>query len=144
MAHNKKSTVPFEVVFKELECRVEKLRVLFDTKLITITKYYVAILLSCDNTFNQHFAENALTLFTYIAYDIDTLIYGYLPFEGQERFYKGFISKQSGSFNSDDIKANKRDMSMRLTICCATYLSNEEVSFIFVAFSYLSFLTLLF
>jgi hypothetical protein len=127
MAHNKKNIVSFDEVFKELERRVEKLRILFDTKLSTITKYYVAILLSCDNVFNQHFAENALTLFTHIAYDIDALNYGYLPFEGQERSYKGFISKQCGSFDSEVIKANKRDMSMRLTICCITYLNNDEV-----------------
>jgi hypothetical protein len=125
---SKKNISTFDVVFKEFERRVEKLRILFDTKLLTITKYYVAILLACDNVFNQHFAENALTLFTHVAYEIETLNFGYLPLEGQERFYKGFISKQSGSFDAEVIRANKRDMSMRLTTCCVTYLSNDEVS----------------
>jgi hypothetical protein len=122
----KKNLTDYSSVFKEFERRVRNIVGLQD-KLVTLTRYFCAILSTCDNLYNQHFAENALTLFTFIAFEIEALTFGYLPFESQERFYKGFISKQSGSFDKEVLRGNKRDMTMRLTSCCVEYLTLKEV-----------------
>jgi hypothetical protein len=115
----------FDDVYHEFERRVRKLQVLCDVKFVKLVQHFCAVLLACDNEHNQHFAENALTLFTFIAFEIETLTYGYLPLVGQERYFKGFISKRSGSFDPEIIKSSKRDMTVRLTVCCVEYLNNE-------------------
>jgi hypothetical protein len=125
MASNKKIVVPlsFDTVFKELERRVDIVSSLFqDDKLVKLTKYYVAILSACDNRYNCHFAENALTLLTFTAYEIDALTHGTLEFVGQEKIYKDFLSKQSGSF---DKKSSNKESLIKLTECCVTYLHLE-------------------
>jgi hypothetical protein len=111
-------------ILKELETRANKLTTLFDLKLIRLTRYFCAILAVCDNLYNDHFAGNALDLFCFVAFEIEALMFGHLPFEGQERFYKGFISKQTGSFVKETGKT-KRDINVRLTSCCVENLSNE-------------------
>lgn len=124
---SKKNTVDpsFDVKFKEFERRVKSIVNLCDEGLARITRHFCAILSVCDNIANQHFAENALTLFTFVAHEFEALLYGYLTFEGQERYYKGFISKQCGSFDEDTVRSNRADMSVRLTFCCVDHLSNE-------------------
>lgn len=124
-----KKSLPYEVVFREFERRVLKLKVLCDVQFAKLVKYFCAILSVCENVHNQHFAENALILFTYIAFEIEALTYGYLPLVGQERHFKGFISKKSGSFDPEFVKNNKRDMSTRLTVCCIEYLNIEVLTY---------------
>jgi hypothetical protein len=123
---NKKSN-DFSSLFDELDRRVRRLTNLFDSKLVTLSRHFCAILLSCDNSVNRHFAENALVLFTFVAFEIEALRFGHLKFEGQERFYKGFISKQCGSFDNSR-SGGKGDPSGRLTSCCVANLSNEVES----------------
>lgn len=97
-----------------------------DNKLVKLTKYFVAILSECDNNYNRHFAENALTLFTFVAFEIDALVHGTLEFEGQESIHRGFISKQCGSY---DKASNSKDSLTKLTLCCINNL-NREVSLV--------------
>jgi hypothetical protein len=111
------NTTDLKVIFKEFQIRVSKYILLIDDKLVLFTRYISAILLSCDNAYNQHFAEIALILFTFVQYELDTLSFGYLTLDGQEKFYKGFISTQFGSFDN-----KKKDKTTRLTTCCAEYL----------------------
>jgi hypothetical protein len=111
------NTTDYKTIFNEFQNRVNKYISLVDEKLALLTRYLSAILLSCDNAHNQHFAENALILFTFVQYEIDALIFGFLPLDGQEKFYKGFISNQFGSFDN-----KKKDKTNRLTSCCAEYL----------------------
>ncbi len=110
-----------QLEFNELKSRVEQIVELCDGKLVVLTRYFAAILAACDNKYNQHFVENALLFYTFVSYEIDALIYGYLPFEAQEKSFKGFISKQCGSFNRSTINISN----VRLTSCCITNLNNE-------------------
>ncbi len=114
----------FKILFGEFDTRVKKIQIICDNHIVLLTKYFVAILSVCDNNHNQHFAENALIFYSFIAYEIEALQFGKLAFVAQEKGFKGFISKQTGSFV--DRPGNKRENSIvRLTTCCADYLNIE-------------------
>lgn len=130
-ASNKKDT--FDNIFQELERRVQKLTDLSNNNLVTLTRHFCAILSKCDNELNKHFAENALTLFTFVGYEIETLTFGQLSIVGQEKLYKGFISKQCGSFSKETTKSSKKDSFVRLTTCCVEYLNMEVITFIYLS-----------
>lgn len=129
MSNNNRNTSghepDFAIILKELQTRVQILSSVINLKLKRLTRHFCSILLVCDNKYNEHFAENALCLFCFLAFENEALTYGYLPIDGQERLYKGFISKQTGTFNKEVSKGNKRDMTMRLTSCCINNLTNE-------------------
>jgi hypothetical protein len=114
--------------FNEFKSRVKKIVDLCDDQLVVLSRYFAAILSTCDNKYNQHFAENALIFYTFIGFEVDALMYGYLPHESQEKSFKGFISKQCGSFN----KNLKKDSTVRLTSCCVEYLNSEVFCFIII------------
>jgi hypothetical protein len=124
------NTTDYNIIFNEFQSRVNKYIFLVNDKLVLLTRYLSAILLSCDNAYNQHYAENALILFTFVQYEIDALTSGVLPLEGQEKFYKGFISNQFGSFDN-----KKKDKTTRLTSCCAEYLLIQVSKYVLIIFS---------
>jgi hypothetical protein len=109
--------------FNEFNSRVTKIVNLCDDQLVVLSRYFAAILSACDNKYNQHFAENVLIFYTFIGFEIDALMFGYLPHESQEKSFKGFISKQCGSFD----KTLKKDSTVRLTSCCVENLNKEVV-----------------
>jgi hypothetical protein len=124
--NRKQSQQPLDLnsVYTELKIRVDKVTSLIKDNFKLLTRYFCAILSVCDNMYNQHFAENALNLFCFLVFEIETLSLGYLKFEGQEKLYKGFIAKQTGTFDKEKLKKPKGDQSTRLTLCCIDYLSN--------------------
>ncbi len=112
-------------MFIEFKSRVKQIVELCDVKLKTLSRYFVAILSTCDNKYNQHFAENALIFLTFVGFEIDALMYGVLPFEAQEKTFEGFISEQVGSFD----KRIRKVSTVKLTVCCVDNL-NIEVCFL--------------
>ncbi len=119
-----------ESILNELKTRVHKLKNTIETSFKRLSRHFCAILSVCDNLYNQHFAENALNLFCFLVFEIETLNLGYLKFEGQEKLYKGFISKQTGTFDKELLKKNKGDLSTRLTLCCLEFLDGSVSSYL--------------
>jgi hypothetical protein len=114
----------FKTILNEFDTRVNKILTICDNNIALLTKYFVAILSVCENNYNQHFTENALFFFSFIGYEIESLQFGKLAFVAQEKGFKGFISKQTGTFV--DRPGNKKENStVRLTTCCADYLNIE-------------------
>jgi hypothetical protein len=132
---SKVSNNDFEVILKECTTRIGKVTNIIDTKLSRLTRHFCAILSVCDNIHNLHFAENALNVFCFIAYEIEALNFGYMSFQSQERSFQGFLSSQTGSFDS---KSNKRDSGVRLTSCCVENLALEVGDYVIIVICFAS------